>query len=84
MCAGTDNDELAYFPLPITSEFAMYIREQVISGAVLTETRSTAYEDLTSKALLRCLVFVGSPEMFSRSWQLARWIVATTCDEYTL
>ena len=60
MCAWTDNDELAYFPLPITSEFAMYIREQVISGAVLTETRSTAYEDLTSKALLRCLVAVGS------------------------
>ena len=22
--------------------------------------------------------------MFSRSWQLARWSVATTCDEYTL
>ena len=41
-------------------EFTMYIREQVISGALLTETRSTAYEDLTSKALLRCLVVVGS------------------------
>ena len=37
----------------------MYIREQVISGALLTETRSTVYEDLTSKALLRCLVVVG-------------------------
>ena len=48
------------FALPVTSEFAMYIREQVISGALLTETRSTAYEDLTSKALLRCLVAVGS------------------------
>ena len=48
------------FSLPVTSEFAMYIREQVISGAFLTETRSTAYEDLTSKALLRCLVAVDS------------------------
>ena len=60
LSAPVKYDELAYFPLPITSEFAMYIREQVISGAVLTETRSTAYEDLTSKALLRCLVAVGS------------------------
>ena len=33
---------------------------------------------------LRRLNIEGSPEMFSRSWQLARWSVATTCDEYTL
>ena len=38
----------------------MYIREQVISGAVLTETRSTVYGDLASKALLRCLAAVDS------------------------
>jgi len=48
------------FSLPVTSEFAMYIREQVIPGAILTETRSTVYGDLTSKALLRCLVAVDS------------------------
>ena len=33
---------------------------------------------------LRRLNIEGSPEMFSRSWQLARRSVATTCDEYTL
>ena len=33
---------------------------------------------------LRRLNIEGSPEMFSRSWQLARWSVATTCGEYTL
>ena len=33
---------------------------------------------------LRRFNIEGSPEMFSRSWQLARWSVATTCGEYTL
>ena len=44
---------------PITSIGANDIPKQVISGAPLVQVRSTAYEDLTSKALLRCLVVVS-------------------------
>ena len=39
-------------------EFAMYIREQVISGALLTETRSMSYVDLAERALPSGLVAV--------------------------
>ena len=46
------------FALPVTSEFAMYIREQVISGALLTETRSMSYVDLAERALPSGLVAV--------------------------
>ena len=48
------------FALPVTSEFAMYIREQVISGALLTETRSMSYVDLAERALPSGLVEVTS------------------------
>ena len=46
------------FALPVTSEFAMYIREQVISGALLTEMRSMSYVDLAERALPSGLVAV--------------------------
>ena len=46
------------FSLPVTSEFAMYIREQVISGALLTEMRSMSYVDLAERALPSGLVAV--------------------------
>ena len=46
------------FALPVTSEFAMYILEQVISGAFLTETRSMSYVDLAERALPSGLVAV--------------------------
>ena len=46
------------FALPVTSEFTMYIREQVISGALLTETRSMSYVDLAERALPSGLVAV--------------------------
>ena len=46
------------FALPVTSEFAMYIREQVISGALLTKTRSKSYVDLAERVLPSGLVAV--------------------------
>ena len=46
------------FALPVTSELTMYIREQVISGALLTETRSMSYVDLAERALPSGLVAV--------------------------
>ena len=46
------------FSLPVTSEFAMYILEQVISGAFLAETRSMSYVDLAERALPSGLVAV--------------------------
>ena len=46
------------FSLSVTSEFAMYIREQVISGALLTEMRSMSYVDLAERALPNGLVAV--------------------------
>lgn len=47
-------------PFSINSIWAEYIPKRGIQGAPLMERRSTAYEDLTSKALLRCLVAVSS------------------------
>ena len=48
-----------FFPFPVTSDFAMYIRKPRISGAVLVEARSMTYGDLGAKALLSVLVVVS-------------------------
>ena len=55
----TDMD-LPLISFSINSIWAEYIPKRGIQGAPLMERRSTAYEDLTSKALLRCLVAVSS------------------------
>ena len=47
------------FPLPVTSDFAMYIRKPRISGAVLVKARSMTYGDLGAKAFLSVLVVVS-------------------------
>ena len=51
---------VSFFPLPATSDFAMYIRKPRISGAVLVEARSDGYEDLGERALPSALVVVTS------------------------
>ena len=48
------------FPLPVASDFAMYIRKPRISGAVLVKARSDGYGDLGAKAFLSVLVAVTS------------------------
>ena len=50
---------VSFFPLPVTSDFAMYIRKPRISGAVLVEARSMTYGDLGAKAFLSVLVVVS-------------------------
>ena len=50
---------IVFFPFPVTSDFAMYIRKPSISGAVLVEARSMTYGDLGAKALLSVLVVVS-------------------------
>ena len=51
---------VSFFPLPITSDFAMYIRKPRILGAVLVEARSMTYGDLGERALPSALVVVTS------------------------
>ena len=48
-----------FLPIPVTSDFAMYIRKPRISGAVLVEARSMTYGDLGAKAFLSVLVVVS-------------------------